>query len=170
MSLNDEPKISPPFYSSRSCPSDPLDADFPAFWAPRKLDENGLHEDFSNLTDFPECLLPNSPPHVDDLVGDNYETSADSEDCFVIDNTLPHPVHRGWSPDTFASQEKSDHSYIEETQIPDDPNFTEVQPLKLRCLLRLTFLRQPWIPMIKNLFLIHQAQVITESDNLETTT
>jgi len=133
------------------------------------LDENELHEDFSGLPDFSERLSPDSPPYADDFViGDNYETSADSEDrYFVIDDALPHPVHRGWSPDTFASQKKSDNSYIEATQIPDHPKFSEVQPLKLHCLLRSPSFRQP---TIKNLFLIHQPQVTTGSDNLETTT
>jgi hypothetical protein len=129
--FNDEPQIAPPFYSCGSCSSDSLEADTPAHWASSELNENGPFEDFSGLPDFSERL---SPGHL--LIGDNYETSADSEDgCFVIVNSLPHSSHCGWSPDTFASQEKLDDC-MEAKQVPDDPKFSEVQPFTLRCLLR----------------------------------
>jgi hypothetical protein len=107
-----------------------LDADFSALWVSEdnrsEFDEDGTDE---YCNDFSGCLSPEPSWHAGDLlVEHNYEISANSEDeYFAIDNSPPHSLHRGWSPDTFASQEKSDYSCMGTTQSPDAPNFSEVQ-------------------------------------------
>lgn len=120
MILDDEPHGVLP---SSSHSSGLLDADLSALWASKdswsEFDEGETDE---YCDDFPGLLSPELPWH-----GDLYEISADSEDeCFAIDNSPPLSLRRGWSPDTFASQEKFDNSCMGTTRLPDDPKFSEV--------------------------------------------
>ncbi|KIM43258.1 hypothetical protein M413DRAFT_444068 [Hebeloma cylindrosporum] len=115
---------------SNGGPSDNLDTDFSALWVSENngsnFDDDGTDE---YLTDFSARLSPEPLWHADDLLVErHYEMPANSEDgCFAIDNSPPLSIRRGWSPDTFASQEKSDYSCMGTTPSPDDPKFSEVQ-------------------------------------------
>lgn len=126
MVLDDEPQRMVP---SSSHSSGLLDADFSAIWVPEvnrdEFDEDGTDE-FCN--DFSNCLSPEPPWHAGNLlVETNCEISANSEDeFFAIDNSPPLSLHRGWSPDMFASQEKFDNSCTRMTQ-STDPKFSEVK-------------------------------------------
>ena len=129
MVLDDEPQRVLPS-SSRS--PGLLDADFYALWVSEdnrsEFGEDGTDEYCNN---FSGCLSPEPLWHAGDLlVEHNHEISSNSEaECFTIDNlnSPPLSLYRGWSPDPFASQEKSDNSCMGTTQSPYDPNFSEVQ-------------------------------------------
>lgn len=128
MVLDDEPQRVLPF-SSHS--SGLLDADL---WLSEdnrsEFDEDGT-DGWEESQSSPGCLSPEPLWHPGDLlVEHNYEISANSEDeYFAFDNLNSPPLspHRGWSPDTFASQEKSGNLCMGTTQSPYDPKFSEVQ-------------------------------------------
>jgi hypothetical protein len=123
MVLDDGPqRVLPPSGHSSGL----LDADFSALWVSEdnrsEFGEDGTEEYCNNFSD---CLSPEPLWHAGDLlVGHNYEISANSEDeSFTIDNLNSPPLsfYRGWSPDTFTSQEKPDNPCMGTTQSPYDP-------------------------------------------------
>ena len=127
MVLGDEPQR---VFPSGSRSLGLLDADFSALWLSEdNQSECDEDEPDEYLNDFSGCLSPEPLWHTVDLPAEyNYEMSANAEDEYLAtDNSPPLFLHHGWSPDTLASQEKSENPHMGTTQSPDDPTFSEVQ-------------------------------------------